>query len=175
MTRWIGAARILVPTDFSESSLAALEYGCTLAGLFGARLSVLHVRPAVRHPLLPRAFVSAPLAHDDNTCGTDDGLDVTERLQQLLFHLTQRVPLVSAFIARGRADEEILAFAERDHSELIVMGSHGESAAPYPLGTIATSVITQATCPVLTIPSWTRNLHQTGLLWQVHQSSNWAS
>lgn len=41
----IGAARILVPTDFSDSSHAALEYGGTLARAFGARLSVLHVEP----------------------------------------------------------------------------------------------------------------------------------
>ena len=39
---------ILVPTDFSETSDAALNYGIGLALTFGARLYLLHDRPA-RH------------------------------------------------------------------------------------------------------------------------------
>ena len=35
--------RLLVPTDFSPPSDAALAYARTLAGAFGARLHVLHV------------------------------------------------------------------------------------------------------------------------------------
>ena len=35
--------KILVPVDFSETSDRAVDYGCTLAALFGSRLHLLHV------------------------------------------------------------------------------------------------------------------------------------
>ena len=45
----IALTRILVATDFSDSSAAALKYGLALARMFGARLHVLHA--AGRHDL----------------------------------------------------------------------------------------------------------------------------
>ena len=39
----IGLNRILVPTDFSDSSQAALRYGIALARKFDSRLHLLHV------------------------------------------------------------------------------------------------------------------------------------
>ena len=39
----IALKRILVPTDFSESSAAALRYGVAFARAFSARLDLLHV------------------------------------------------------------------------------------------------------------------------------------
>ena len=172
----IGPARILVPTDFSDSAQPALEYGCTLARAFGAQLSVLHVVPRQRPPM--RAASLATRLVDDSTCWDDDELcdvDPNARLESLLLPLIGRVPLVCGFIRRGGADEQILAFAEQDHSELIVMGSHGRTAAPVPLGSVAERVLHRAACPVLTIPSWTRHLHDAGLIWAVQPTSAWAS
>lgn len=171
----IGAARILVPTDFSDSSHAALEYGCTLARTFGARLSVLHVEPGgqqwTREAMLARRLADASCILDLDS----DEADPNARLEYLLLPIVGRVPLVCGFIRRGRAAEQILAFAEQDHSELIVMGSHGQTGAPVPLGSVAERVLHRATCPVLTIPSWTRHLHHVGALWSVQPSSAWAS
>ena len=39
----IALKSILVPTDFSETSMVAVRYGAALARAFGARLSLLHV------------------------------------------------------------------------------------------------------------------------------------
>lgn len=169
----IGVTRILVPTDFSESSYAALEYGCALARVLGARLSVLHVEPR-GGPWTREAILAARLANVSLMLGADP-CDATDRLEQLLLPLIGRVPTACGFIRWGRADEQILAFAERDHSELIVMGSHGQTAAPVPLGSIAERVLQRATCPVLTVPSWTRHLHHVGAVWSVQTSSAWAS
>src|SRR5689334_22741053 len=45
----IDLKRLLVPTDFSESSEAATKYGVAFARAFGAKLVFLHVEP--RHDL----------------------------------------------------------------------------------------------------------------------------
>ncbi|MFN9976683.1 MAG: universal stress protein, partial [Phycisphaerae bacterium] len=43
MLNMIRLKRILVPTDFSEYSRPALQYGCAIAERFGSELHVLHV------------------------------------------------------------------------------------------------------------------------------------
>jgi len=45
----IALKRVLVPTDFSEASAAAVKYGVALARAFNAKLDLLHV--VVRHDL----------------------------------------------------------------------------------------------------------------------------
>lgn len=169
----IGAARILVPTDFSESAYAALEYGVALARVVGARLSVLHVQADgqwwTRDASMSAGFADDPLTIDAHV------RDVSGRLEQLMAPLSGHGPIACGFIRRGRADEQILAFAERDQSELIVMGSHGQTGAPVPFGRIAERVLREAPCPVLTIPSWTRQLQHVGTSWVVHRASMWAS
>jgi universal stress protein A len=172
----IGPARILVPTDFSHSAQAALEYGCTLARAFGARLSVLHVAPPAR-PWTRDAALAMRLAEYAASAAEEElrDLDVNARIESLLLPLIGLVPLVSGFIRRGRADEQILAFAEQDRTELIIMGSHGQTDAPVPLGRVAEHVLHRAACPVLTIPSWTRHLRDVDVIWSVQTTSAWAS
>jgi universal stress protein A len=171
-----GPARILVPTDFSECAQPALDYACTLARAFGARLSVLHVvpptRPWTREARLDVRLVGAPTSHDKDMVRD---LDASARLECLLLPLIGRVPLVCGFIRHGLADDQIVAFAEQDHSDLIVVGSHGQTAAAVPLGRVAGHVLQRAACPVLTIPSWTRHLHHVGVLWSVQSTSAYAS
>lgn len=116
------------------------------------------------------------LAADSYTLDLDsDEVDSNARLEYLLLPIVGRVPLVCGFIRRGRAEEQILAFAEQDHSELIVMGSHEQTGALVPLGSIAERVLQRAMCPVFTIPSWTRHLHHAGVPWSVQPRSAWAS
>ena len=53
--------RILCPIDFSDVSTHALEQAVRLGRWYGARLSVLHVRPTVTpHPDMPAEGPWAP-------------------------------------------------------------------------------------------------------------------
>src|SRR5258706_6982138 len=51
--------RILVGTDFSDASKAALAYGRALARTFGARLDVLHVVPNLAKYYAAETFTAA--------------------------------------------------------------------------------------------------------------------
>lgn len=52
----------------------------------------------------------------------------------------------------GRPAEMIAEVADREHTDLIVMGTHGHSSlANVVLGSVATGVLARSTCPVLLI------------------------
>jgi nucleotide-binding universal stress UspA family protein len=139
--------RILCPLDFSAPSTHALEQAAHLARWFGARLTVLHVRPTVTpHPDMPHVGSMAPWL-------------VTE-----LEELRQRVATASAeAVAAGVAVEpltaagdpvhEILRCAATEAADLIVVGTHGLSGFQHlVLGSVTEKVLRKAPCPVLTVP-----------------------
>jgi nucleotide-binding universal stress UspA family protein len=54
----------------------------------------------------------------------------------------------------GRPDTEIVHHADKTHSDLIILGTHGRSGLPHVLlGSVAEKVVQHAHCPVLTVPS----------------------
>jgi nucleotide-binding universal stress UspA family protein len=137
---------ILVPSDFSECSDAALRYGLELARRFDARLHVLHVvQDPLTQPWAAEGF-SAPL------------FEMVEKWQQdAKARLAAAIPLadigrvtVSATVAWPYA--EILRYAVDNGVDLIVMGTHGRSGVSHVLlGSIAERVVRRAPCPVLTV------------------------
>lgn len=135
--------RILVPSDFSESSDAALEYARMLANRFGASLHLLHVlnEPLLAEGLAAEAFMSEPPA-------IRAGL-----VDEARAHLSQRASGTSSTeVVFGHAAAAIVECAARLGADLIVMGSHGRTGlAHLLLGSVAEAVGRTATCPVLTV------------------------
>ena len=137
---------ILVPSDFSECSDAALRYGLELARRFDARLHLLHVvQDPLTQPWAAEGF-SAPL------------FEAVEKWQrEAKARLAAAIPLsdvgrvtVSATVAWPYA--EILRYAAANDVDLIVMGTHGRSGVSHMLlGSIAERVVRHAPCPVLTV------------------------
>lgn len=143
--------RILVPTDFSEPSDAALEYARTLAERFGASLHLVHV---FEDPLTTGAFgaeMYVPVPPDAlNTMMAD----ATARL-------VARVPADDAArffatteVVTGTGARTIVSYAMANDIDLIVMGTHGRSGLEHLLlGSVAERVVRTAPCPVLTVHS----------------------
>jgi nucleotide-binding universal stress UspA family protein len=140
--------RILVPTDFSETSDAALEYARGLALAFGASLHVLHVIEVPRTTGAPGAedMVETPAAFG--------GL-----FDQAKGALTRRVPAAdrarlhaSTEILVGTSVKAIIDYATDRRIDLIVMGTHGRHGiARLLVGSVAEQVIRKAPCPVMAV------------------------
>lgn len=132
--------RILVPTDFSLTADAALDYARALAAKFGASLHLLHVLedPVTSDPLTP---TSAPEASTFQSTLLDDA-----RLR--LAHRALPGPL-----AQMRATTDAIAEYAATHGiDLIVMGTHGRAGVAHLLiGSVAERVVRTAPCPVLTV------------------------
>jgi len=141
--------KILVPTDFSSASDAALHYARDVSERFGASLHLLHV--------LEDPFVSGPFgaeAFGGDTPGVRTTIieDATTRLAQRLTTRDRVAFAASAEALFGREDETIVDYAAVHGIDLIVMGTHGRTGmAHLLLGSVAEKVVRTATCAVLTV------------------------
>ena len=132
--------RVLVATDFSPPSEAALIYGRALARTFGASLVLLHVaenqflRPSAADPATLRA------AHQR---WLDERLTAADR-DELHAHAVVEIS--------DSAADAIVEYARGATIDLIVIGTHGRSAMSQILvGSVAERVVRTAPCPVLTV------------------------
>ena len=131
----IAVKSILVPTDFSETSDAALNYGIGLALTFGARLYLLHV-PGETGVNFEADF---PMVQFENA--------TRERLETLVSP-RDLITLRPEYALRlGAPSDEIVRYAgSRD------MGTHGRSGVAHMvMGSVAEKVVRTAPCPVLTV------------------------
>ena len=139
--------RILVPTDFSPPSDAALACARTVATQFGASLHLLHVAEDPYRALYSNEVFVAEV----EGVRADLVNDASRRMkQQLTAADDERSVTVEAII--GTAATSIVEYAEGHGIDLIVMGTHGRSGMSKVLmGSVAERVVRTAPCPVLTI------------------------
>jgi nucleotide-binding universal stress UspA family protein len=139
--------RLLCPMDFSDSSLAALEFAFSLAQQGNADVTLLHVFewPAEGEPLIYRSF-NVPeylreLEHDAHV-----------RLQGLVPDSMRESCNPQTRFSHGKPYREILRIAAEDSSDLIVMGVHGRNPLDLMLfGSTTNQVVRRARCPVLSL------------------------
>jgi nucleotide-binding universal stress UspA family protein len=134
-------AHILVPTDFSAPSEAALAYARELANQFGAALHLVHVA----ENLFLRAVVADRRSLEQAT---------VRWLQDRLTEDERRRGAVAILEQSDEPANEILGYAKSANIDLIVMGTHGRTGlARAVLGSVAEAVVRAAPCPVLTVHS----------------------
>jgi universal stress protein A len=134
--------QILVPTDFSDESRAALAYGAALAETFRASLHVLHVIEA------PEAM---PVQDESRQLEATVEATAWDELRELLGDDYARLQATLA-IEWGTPVDEIIRYAQEHEIDLIAMGTHGRGGLKrLILGSVAESAVRGAPCPVLTI------------------------
>ena len=144
-------ARILCGIDFSECSLAALEYAKSLASQSGAHLDVLSVVQ-----LIPMYEMTGAVPLYYPGLLADLKADIGKKLEQLVSTATAGVN-VERFITAGSPHREIVRVAAERKAELIVLGAYSHGALDHMLfGSTTNHVVRQAGCPVLTVRTTSR-------------------
>ena len=139
---------ILVATDFSAPSDAALTYARALARIFGATVHVLHVVDDLYLRLGGEAYVATI---PDVQKGLEEA--AWKRLEELLID-NDPVPLPTkpVVITSSAPALAIVAYAGEAHIDLIVVGTHGRGGVAHLLlGSVAERVVRTGPCPVLTV------------------------
>ena len=141
--------RILVPVDFSQSSLEALEYAIEFAERAAARLIVFH---SVH---LGYAFSADGYAMCDLSVLIDDVRKGAEQEMQKFVRLAKfRGVKFETVVKIAPPASEICAFAEGRDVDLIITATHGRTGLKHLLmGSVAEQVVRHARQPVLVVPS----------------------
>lgn len=128
---------ILVATDFSASSAAAVAHAARLAMESGARLHLLHV--------LPPADRSPGQLADERRHSLERLAGVISADAELALKTVKEVRV-------GRPAEAIVAYAREVGTDLLVVGTHGRSGLRrLALGSVADRVLRDSPCPVVVI------------------------
>ena len=148
---------ILIATDGSDRTRSAVAHGLGLAETYGATVHALYVVDTMALSLDDEEFGSSDHVVD---LLAEKGRQATEEIRR---RATERGVDTETSVTQGRPAKTIRQYAEREAVDLIAMGTQGRSGlARYLLGSVAESVLRNATPPVLAwvvIPdrSWRTN------------------
>jgi nucleotide-binding universal stress UspA family protein len=136
------ARRLLVPVDFSDSSLRALRYAVGLAAESGGSLTIVHVVPA--------DYGWLGIGQEEFR-DLDKSLQrqASDRLRALADANVPRNMSADLEVRLGRPAEEIVAAASEAKSDLIILSTHGLTGLDrYLIGSVADRVARFSPCPV---------------------------
>jgi nucleotide-binding universal stress UspA family protein len=141
----VGIQNVLIATDFSRYSNAALNFGLQVAKAYKAKAHVVFVIPSDQFLLAgPEAFVAAQ----------DAARRDLEELQAELHRSHSHVEGEDyhLYLLEGDVAQSILDFAQQKRIDLIVVGTHGRGGLGKAfIGSVAERVFRQSPVPVLTL------------------------
>ena len=139
----LSVRKVLVPLDFSDPSLQALQYARRFAAPSQAELVLLYVIEPVAYPAELGVVINLDADLAERALG---------ELEKLRHQHLSDYPATRSLVRSGVADAEIITTAKDEHADLIVIGTHGFSGLKhFLLGSTAERVVRDAPCPVLTV------------------------
>jgi nucleotide-binding universal stress UspA family protein len=162
--------KILYATDLSENARFAFAYAVSLADLYSAAITMVHVLPEVP-ALLDQSvigYISAERWEEIKSQQLDEAkealigkkrehLAIKEALHQFSEDVKQQqegdgFTTDDIIVERGNPVEEIIRNAKEQNCDLIVMGTHGHGTlADAMIGSTARRVIRRSKIPVLVV------------------------
>jgi nucleotide-binding universal stress UspA family protein len=144
---WPPVDRVVVPTDGSDASFAAVPHALALAERFGAAVEVVSVvdeRTRLR-------LYNVGTALEDVVGGLESTAD--RAVAQVESRAAERGLDVTTAVVEGLPPRAICSHAETTGASLVVLATHGRTGlAQYLLGSVAERVVRNATVPVCTVP-----------------------
>lgn len=138
---------ILFATDFSESSEEAFAYAVSFSRSFRARLFLLHV---ISEPVDMRGFYVPHISFDSL-----ESEIIASAKKMLSDFCSSRLKDTDNFVfdvVSGVPFEKIIAVAEQERADLIVVGTHGRGGLDHLLfGSNAEKIVRKSSVPVLTV------------------------
>lgn len=137
--------KILIPVDFSDTSLLAIKHGAYMAQVTGSSLHLLHVINA--HYVSQDIFLPVVNIQDQSKIEKV----ASDKLAQLVQEVKTEFGVTAQTIIKvGPPSNEISKVAKEIKASLIVMGTHGYSPIEeLVIGSTALKVITKSPCPTM--------------------------
>ena len=139
-----GYRKILLAVDFTREADVICERAVSLATVYNTELSLVHViEPLIIDPaydILPALSAGFEKEMTDNA---------KERLREIGHRFG--IPEKRQTVKLGSTKAGIIAQAEEEGCDLIVLGSHGRHGPALLLGSTANAVLHSAPCDVLAV------------------------
>ncbi|EMT6441077.1 universal stress protein [Neisseria gonorrhoeae] len=145
---------LVVAVDGSETSINALKHAAELAGVNGARLTLVHVANPAEYMVLAPEFLQHESYEAAAVAQGNEVLDAAERTaRELGVGNTVKHLLVANKGAREMA-QDLVDYADENGAGLLVLGTHGRTGLMHLLmGSFAETVMRQSHLPLLIIRS----------------------
>ncbi|MBX0285219.1 universal stress protein [Haloarcula salinisoli] len=136
---------VLLPTDGSEGTRAAVEHAIDHANRYDAALHVLYV-------------VDARIGGARETTPEIVFAELEEQGRQAIEGVQSQargadVGTIEGVVARGDPHQAILDYVTAEDIDLVVMGTHGRTGLDhYLIGSVTEKVVRLSDVPVLTVP-----------------------
>ncbi len=156
-----GERHILVPIDFSANSEKACKMAFNIASHLQVKLVFMH---SYINPLIHSIPFSDVYAYDSALLSKIEYAEknANSNFQEFISKIADEIgsekweTIITEFIIKsGYADEDILAYAHENNSQLIVIGRSGKSVQTETVGSITADVMYNAHVPVLVVPEST--------------------
>jgi nucleotide-binding universal stress UspA family protein len=160
--------KILIPIDFSETSMLAIEHAGFTAQLFRAELVLLHVVEMhwERFSIIaPELRISTP----------DEFTKVIEKkLEEIAIAVRTKYGVKSTTVtSNGNIFNEILSVSQEHSVDLVVMGTHGTSGVvEFFVGSNTFKMVTQSECPVMSVQAHATKLGFKDILLPIDDSAH---
>jgi len=138
----VSLQNILFATDVSPVAENAALYALEFARSYNAKVHAVHVKPVEIYGAAPPE--SWPILRDATQALAEQQAADLDRTFAGVEH--------EATVAEGDIWDLVAEYIEKDHTDLVVMGTHGRNGVEkLLLGSVAENVLRRATCPVLTV------------------------
>jgi nucleotide-binding universal stress UspA family protein len=143
---------VLVATDFSNSSIIAVDAAAIVARQNQAKCTLMHVLDPT--PLAPRGH-DYQVHTESMTVEPEVEQAIHEELRKVAErHLSEVEGAKTALVLHHNAARGICDYAEKENVDLIVVATHGRTGmSHFLIGSVAEKVVRHAPCPVLTLRS----------------------
>ena len=159
---------ILIPTDFSQTGLLAVEHAAFMAKLCKADLYLLHAVdiPEAIYMIYDPAIVMPDFKEVDAIA--------EKKLNELAASLKKKHGItIKTICTRGKAATEVVRAVKENKIDLVVMGTHGASGFnEYFIGSNAHRVVTVCPCPVITVQGHAKKLGFTNIVLPIDDDFN---
>jgi len=150
---------VLCPIDFSEFSVRAYRFALSLAQNHRAKFVAQHVVELWQYPSV--SFAASATVYEEFSRALRE--KAKQQLQELVKNYTHDEIQPECIVQQGIAADSILAFAEAQKADLIVMGTHGRRGFDHlMLGSVTERVLRNASRPVLAVSRLSHDLIASG-------------
>lgn len=137
---------ILHPTDFSESSQAAMDYAKSLAQKYDSSITLLYV---IDEMSKTEGWYVPHISLDEFYKEHED--QARKKMEHCCYEELRNIKHVDRVIVKGEPSEQIVKYADSKGVDMIVMGAYNKSGMDFMFGSTTRKVIKKSKCPVLCV------------------------